>query len=140
MSLDWQRLGRAVAAAAYFTILVSGGVLMQGNVSALIALLGTLAFVAVMLYRAWPALEENWERRRQVEGQHPLQPSLARVLGTLLIAAGMTLVFYATVQAVIDPLLGDGRPGDPWDKVRTFLIFLMPGYMIWPAIDVKLRG
>lgn len=138
MSLDWQRLWRAVAA-AYFTILVSGGVLIQGNVSALIALLGTLAFVAVMLYRVWPALEENWERR-QVEGQHPLQPSLARVLGTLLITAGMTLVFYATFHVLTDQLLGQGRPYDDWARVRSFMIFVMPAYMMWLAIELKLRG
>jgi hypothetical protein len=140
MILDWQRLWGSIATAAYFTLLVSGGALIRGDVGVVIAILGTMVIVAVVFYRAWPALQEQWARRQRVEGRHPLQPSLERVLGTLLIAAGMTLVFYATVQLVIDQLLGDGSPRDAWDRVRTFLIFLMPGYAIWPSVESKLRG
>jgi hypothetical protein len=135
MELDWRRIAGALAAAVYFTLLVTGGTLFVRSGAALVSALVTMALVAIIVYRAVPAIQENWERRRRIEGRHPMQPTPSRVGGALAIAAIMTLGFYA-----IEQLLFPDQSVEVAGAIRTLMVFLMPGYALWPAVELRLRG
>jgi hypothetical protein len=93
-----------------------------------------LLILAIIAYRAWPAVEIIWELSRTPEGRQAMWTNSHRVVGAMGFSALIILALFLMMRTLSSNITVQ------WSGVlRTFLVLALLGYFVYPKIFVTWR-